>query len=78
MKAQKAINSVEDNVDTLLKKLEGQGKKVKILSEEEEEEERKRREEEQAVFQQKLQDLAQVEQEKMQLNEAKQNIENEL
>lgn len=78
IKAQKAIHSVEDNVDTLLKKLEGQGKKVKILSEEDEEAERKKREEEQAVFQQKLQDLAQVEQEKNQLNEAKQNIETEL
>lgn len=33
---------VEDNVDSLLSKLEGHGKKVKIMSEEEEELERKK------------------------------------
>lgn len=33
---------VEDNVDSLLAKLEGHGKKVKIMTEEEEELERKK------------------------------------
>lgn len=37
MTTQKAVTHVEDSVETLLQKLEGQGKKVKILTEEEEE-----------------------------------------
>jgi len=34
------MNNVQDNVEDLVSKLEGQGKKVKILSEEEEEAEK--------------------------------------
>lgn len=37
IKTQKTVSHIEDNVETLLAKLEGQGKKVKILTEEEEE-----------------------------------------
>ena len=35
---------VEESVDSLIKKLEGQGKKIKIIEEEDDEEERKRKE----------------------------------
>lgn len=37
MQASQAVTHVEDSVENLLSKLEGQGKKVKILTEEEEE-----------------------------------------
>jgi len=37
--AHHAIDHVEDNIETLLSKLEKEGKKVKIMSEEEEAEE---------------------------------------
>jgi hypothetical protein len=39
MNAHHVVDHVEDNVDSLLARLEKQGKKVKIMSEEEEAEE---------------------------------------
>ena len=51
------IDHVEDNVDSLLAKLEGHGKKVKIMSEEEEQLEKKRQQERDQEIKQQMQQI---------------------
>jgi hypothetical protein len=53
MQAASSVSNVEENVDSLLTKLESQGKKVKILNEDDEAKE----EEEKTKMQQKMQEL---------------------
>lgn len=55
---------VEDNVEHLVAKLEGQGKKVKILSEEEEAEEAAAKQRREEAMAQKVEELKALEQER--------------
>ncbi len=57
MSTANALTKVEDNVDTLLQKLEGQGKKVKILTEEEEERARQERDIKEREMKQKMEEI---------------------
>jgi flagellar biosynthesis chaperone FliJ len=57
MSTANALTKVEDNVDTLLQKLEGQGKKVKILTEEEEERARQEKDNKDREMKQKMEEL---------------------
>jgi len=57
MSTANALTKVEDNVDTLLQKLEGHGKKVKILTEEEEERARQEKELKDREMKQKMEEL---------------------
>lgn len=64
MHAQQAVTHIEDSVETLLQKLEGQGKKVKILTEEEEERARLEKENKEKEMKQKMEELMQLQEEK--------------
>jgi hypothetical protein len=64
MSTANALTKVEDNVDTLLQKLEGQGKKVKILTEEEEERARQEKDIKDREMKQKMEELLQLQEEK--------------
>ena len=57
MSTANALTKVEDNVDTLLQKLEGQGKKVKILTEEEEERAHQERDIKEREMKQKMEEI---------------------
>lgn len=57
MQTQKTVTHIEDSVETLLAKLEGQGKKVKILTEEEEEHARQEKEHKERDLKQKMEEL---------------------
>jgi microcompartment protein CcmL/EutN len=68
------VDHVEDNIDTLLARLEGQvGKKVKILTEEEEALEQLRQEEQAAKIKE---EMDKIKHEKQRLNQDKEHIEN--
>ena len=68
------MDHVEDNIDTLLARLEGQvGKKVKILTEEEEALEQLRQEEQAAKIKE---EMDKIKHEKQRLNQDKEHIEN--
>ena len=69
---------VEDNVENLVARLEGQGKKVKILSEEEEAEEAAAKQRREEAMAQKVEELKALEQEKAIMNEEKAKIDEEL
>lgn len=75
MQASAAVSNVEENVDTLLTKLEAaHGTKVKILTAEEEEAQRLEKQSMQA----KMEDLMHLETEKERLKEDKEVIEDQL
>ena len=72
----KVIDHVEDNVDALLSRLEGQvGTGVKIMTEEEEEEERIKKQEREQQLAEEMENIAK---EKEKVLEDKEKIENEL
>lgn len=64
LQTQKTVTHIEDSVETLLSKLEGQGKKVKILTEEEQEHARQEKEHKERDLKQKMEELLQVQEEK--------------
>ena len=74
MSTANALTKVEDNVDTLLQKLEGQGKKVKILTEEEEERARQEKEIKDREMKQKMEELLQLQEEKQAMQKDQENI----
>jgi phosphatidylserine/phosphatidylglycerophosphate/cardiolipin synthase-like enzyme len=74
MQAASAVTNVEDNVESLLQKLEDQGKKVKILTEEEEERDRQAKEQKEQALQQKMEELVQIQNEKQAIDLEKSNI----
>lgn len=69
-----AVTHVEENVDTLLAKLEGKGKKVKILNEEEEERNRLEKEQQQQEFAKKIEELTQLQEEKQAIKQDQSKI----
>ena len=64
MKTHQVMQHVEANVEDLISKLEGQGKKVKILSEEEEAAEKAAKEKREQEMINKVEELKALEQEK--------------
>lgn len=74
MSTANALTKVEDNVDTLLQKLEGHGKKVKILTEEEEERARQEKEIKDREMKQKMEELLQLQEEKQAMQKDQENI----
>jgi flagellar biosynthesis chaperone FliJ len=74
MSTANALTKVEDNVDTLLQKLEGQGKKVKILTEEEEERARQEKDIKDREMKQKMEELLQLQEEKQAMQKDQENI----
>lgn len=60
MSTTNALTHVEDSVDHLLQKLEGHGKKVKILTEEEEQRAHQEREVKEREMKQKMEELMQL------------------
>lgn len=75
LNAHHVVDHVEDNIETLLARLEKEGKKVKIMSEEEEAEEVMRQaQKDQEVAQQ----LEMIQQEKERLHQDKHEIANQL
>ncbi len=73
----KADRNVEESVDILVKKLEGKGKKIKILEEDGSESEKGNSDNEKN-FQEKLQEIENLEKEKNNINLEKERIEDQL
>ena len=71
-------NKVEESVDDLIKRLEGQGKKVKIIQDGDEEEVEEEEGQSKLYIKEKMQEIQALESEKDQLHQVKEQVETEL